>query len=115
MELIRVALKSELFRSCCDSTCCGLSYSNTSIRNTTINTRGLATNDEQVAQKTGADWVLYQELEDLEDAVREVNPDIPRFDSSCFWCVFSYIQVVCGDGDGDGDDGSLFRRSLRLR
>eukprot|EP00752_Nemacystus_decipiens_P009117 g8141.t1 len=39
---------------------------------------------EQVAQKTGADWVLYQELEDLQDAVREVNPDIPRFDSSCF-------------------------------
>ncbi|CAM9824962.1 unnamed protein product [Ascophyllum nodosum] len=39
---------------------------------------------EQVAEKTGADWVLYQELEDLEAAVREVNPDIPRFDSSCF-------------------------------
>lgn len=41
-------------------------------------------NEKQVAQRTGADWVLYQELEDLEDAVREVNPDIPRFDSSCF-------------------------------
>ncbi|CAM9469217.1 unnamed protein product [Laminaria digitata] len=39
---------------------------------------------EQVALKTGADWVLYQELADLEAAVQEVNPDIPRFDSSCF-------------------------------
>lgn len=38
----------------------------------------------QVATKIGADWVLYQELIDLEDAVREVNPDIPSFDSSCF-------------------------------
>ncbi|CAN0532607.1 unnamed protein product, partial [Scytosiphon promiscuus] len=38
----------------------------------------------QVALKTGADWVLYQELADLEAAVQEVNPDIPRFDSSCF-------------------------------
>ncbi|CAB1103789.1 unnamed protein product [Ectocarpus sp. CCAP 1310/34] len=39
---------------------------------------------EQVAERTGADWVLYQQLDDLEAAVREVNPDIPRFDSSCF-------------------------------
>lgn len=38
----------------------------------------------QVAEKTGADWVLYQELGDLVDAVREVNPDIVGFDSSCF-------------------------------
>lgn len=37
-----------------------------------------------MAEKTGADWVLYQELEDLEAAVREVNPDITQFDSSCF-------------------------------
>lgn len=37
-----------------------------------------------MAEKTGADWVLYQELEDLEAAVREVNPDIAQFDSSCF-------------------------------
>ena len=41
----------------------------------------------QVAEKTGADWVLYQDLGDLEDAVRDVNPDIPRFDSSCFRCA----------------------------
>ncbi|CAM9369827.1 unnamed protein product [Choristocarpus tenellus] len=38
----------------------------------------------QVAEKTGADWVLYQELGDLVEAVQEVNPAIMRFDSSCF-------------------------------
>lgn len=38
----------------------------------------------QVAAKTGANWVLYQELDDLVDAVREINPEIPHFDSSCF-------------------------------
>ncbi|CAM9318201.1 unnamed protein product [Discosporangium mesarthrocarpum] len=37
-----------------------------------------------VAKKTGADWVIYQELEDLIEAVREVNPTIQQFDSSCF-------------------------------
>ena len=40
-----------------------------------------------MALKTGADWVLYQDLADLEAAVQEVNPDIPRFDSSCFRSV----------------------------
>lgn len=56
----------------------------------------------QVAVKTGADWVLYQDLEDLEAAVREVNPDIPRFDSSCFrlvlwwlWWWFDTYQQEC--------------------
>lgn len=50
----------------------------------------------QVALKTGADWVLYQELEDLEAAVREVNPDIPRFDSSCFRLVLRWLLKLAG-------------------
>lgn len=50
-----------------------------------------------MAEKTGADWVLYQELEDLEAAVREVNPDIAQFDSSCFRSALSLAVYLLGD------------------
>ena len=39
---------------------------------------------EQVCQEIGADRLIYQELSDLIDAVREGNPDILHFDTSCF-------------------------------
>ena len=38
----------------------------------------------EVCQRIGADWLIYQKLEDLIDAVREGNPLIESFDSSCF-------------------------------
>lgn len=40
--------------------------------------------DEEIAEKIGADWVIYQDLEDLEACVRQENPAIRAFDSSCF-------------------------------
>jgi amidophosphoribosyltransferase len=40
--------------------------------------------DEQIATEICADWVIYQDLEDLEDSVRIENKAIQRFDSSCF-------------------------------
>jgi len=40
--------------------------------------------DEQVQQALGADWLIYQDLEDLVEAVQKGNPSIPRFDTSCF-------------------------------
>jgi amidophosphoribosyltransferase len=40
--------------------------------------------DLEVQQELGADWLIYQDLEDLVDAVQRGNPDIPRFDTSCF-------------------------------
>ena len=39
---------------------------------------------DEVCHQIGADWLIYQELEDLVDAVREGNPSIETFDSSCF-------------------------------
>ena len=39
---------------------------------------------EEVCQHIGADWLMYQQLEDLVDAVRAGNPSIKSFDSSCF-------------------------------
>ena len=40
--------------------------------------------DEEVAKSIGADWLVYQDLKDLVDAVRKGNPRIERFDTSCF-------------------------------
>ncbi len=39
---------------------------------------------EQIAEEIGADWLVYQDLEDLIDAVRKGNEDIKEFDCSCF-------------------------------
>lgn len=40
--------------------------------------------DEEIAKVIGADWLIYQELDDLINAAREGNPDIHKFDTSCF-------------------------------
>ena len=39
---------------------------------------------EQVERKIGADWLVYQDLEDLVAAVHHENADIGGFDTSCF-------------------------------
>ena len=39
---------------------------------------------EEVQEIIGADWLVYQELEDLEQAVDHEDADIDAFDSSCF-------------------------------
>lgn len=38
----------------------------------------------KVAAKIGADWLVYQDLEDLIAAARKGNKDIKNFDTSCF-------------------------------
>ena len=40
--------------------------------------------EAQVQQELGADWLIYQNLEDLIAAVQKGNPDIRHFDTSCF-------------------------------
>ncbi len=40
--------------------------------------------DEEVGRLIGADWMIYQDLDDLIDAVRKGNPTIQQFDCSCF-------------------------------
>ena len=39
---------------------------------------------EEVQEAIGADWLIYQDLEDLVDACREGNKDISRFECSVF-------------------------------
>ena len=39
---------------------------------------------EEVARQIGADWLVYQDLEDLVAACRHDNATISEFDTSCF-------------------------------
>ena len=39
---------------------------------------------EEVCREIGADWLIYQELDDLVESVRLCNRDIEEFDTSCF-------------------------------
>ena len=39
---------------------------------------------EEVERKIGADWLVYQDLEDLVQAVHTRRHDIEGFDTSCF-------------------------------
>jgi amidophosphoribosyltransferase len=47
---------------------------------------------EEVARQIGADWLIYQDLEDLVAACRHDNASITEFDTSCF-----SGQYVTGD------------------
>ncbi len=52
--------------------------------------------EEEVRQAIGADRLIYQDLPDLIEAAREGNPEITRFDASCFDGVY-----VTGDVNRD--------------
>jgi len=39
---------------------------------------------EEIAEVIGADWLIYQDLDDLIDAVQKGNEAIKEFDCSCF-------------------------------
>ena len=40
--------------------------------------------DEEVAKEIGADWLIYQDLEDLIASAQEGNPSIKDFEMSIF-------------------------------
>ncbi|MBT4161672.1 MAG: amidophosphoribosyltransferase [Gammaproteobacteria bacterium] len=40
--------------------------------------------EEEIARYIGADWLIYQKLEDLVECASGINPDIERFDTSVF-------------------------------
>ena len=40
--------------------------------------------DEQICHEISADRIIYQDLEDLKAAVQKCNPNIAKFDCSCF-------------------------------
>ncbi|WP_233234685.1 amidophosphoribosyltransferase [Bordetella sp. LUAb4] len=40
--------------------------------------------DEEIARTIGADALVYQDLSDMQQAVRDLNPAMSRFEASCF-------------------------------
>jgi len=51
--------------------------------------------EEEIAKFIGADWLIYQDLDDLIDAVQEGNRLVKKFDCSCF--DGNYVTKTVGD------------------
>ena len=78
-------------------------------------------NDEQIRREIGADALIYQDLEELEAAVREANPEIQKFDSSCFNGQYitgdvtpEYLDRLEHQRDGEDEDSTGSSRQLDL-
>jgi len=78
-------------------------------------------NDEQICREIGADALIYQDLEALERVVREANPEIKLFDSSCFNGQYitgdvspEYLDRLEHQRDGQVDEGTGTSRQLDL-
>jgi len=78
-------------------------------------------NDEQICREIGADALIYQDLEALERVVREANPEITQFDSSCFNGQYitgdvspEYLDRLEHQRDGQVDEGTGTSRQLDL-
>jgi len=41
-------------------------------------------NEQEICEEIGADWLIYQDLDDLVDAVSHYSSNIKEFDTSCF-------------------------------
>ena len=51
--------------------------------------------EEEIAKFIGADWLIYQDLDDLVDAVQKGNRKVKKFDCSCFDGI--YVTKTVGD------------------
>jgi amidophosphoribosyltransferase len=52
--------------------------------------------EEEICREIGADWLIYQDIDDLIQAASKGNPKIKRFDTSCFTG-----EYVTGDVNDD--------------
>jgi len=62
--------------------------------------------DKQIAEAIGADWLVYQDLDDLIETARHGNPEVKQFDTSVFDGIY-----VTGDITRDYLDFIEGRRS----
>ena len=56
---------------------------------------GCGRNDDEIRQAIGADWLIYQDLDDLVRAVAKGNPELGQFDTSVF--TGNYVTGDVGD------------------
>lgn len=72
--------------------------------------------DEEVRRAIGADWLVYQTVEDLTEAVRAGNPALTRFEDCCFTGNYitgdvdhrylHQLELLRGDQARAGGEGS---------
>jgi len=80
--------------------------------------------EEEVAREIGADALIYQDLEELKDAVRRANPKLANFETSCFDGIYvtgdvttDYLRdiEIRRDARRDaGDDAEIAQLDLNL-
>lgn len=78
--------------------------------------------DEEIAERIGADWLIYQDLDDLIDAVQKGNRKIKEFDCSCFNGKYitktidgdylDKIRNIRNDSAKEGDDENVSAAGL---
>jgi amidophosphoribosyltransferase len=66
--------------------------------------------EEQVSKLIGADWLVYQQIDDLVESAQQGNPGITAFDCSVF-----DGNYVTGDIDGGYLDRLSLRRSDKMK
>ncbi|HUW28355.1 MAG TPA: amidophosphoribosyltransferase [Sulfuriferula sp.] len=82
-------------------------------------------NDAEIAREIGADALIYQDIEALIEAVRELNPALQHFDASCFNGEYvtgditqEYLALIeslrCNPGKKDGNGMDTLQLDLNL-
>ena len=80
--------------------------------------------EEEVAREIGADALIYQDLEELKDAVRRANPRLSNFETSCFDGIYvtgdvttdylRAIEIQRNASRDAGDDAESAQLDLNL-
>ncbi|HWI35856.1 MAG TPA: amidophosphoribosyltransferase [Burkholderiales bacterium] len=77
--------------------------------------------EEEVCREIGADALIYQDLEDLKDAIRRVNPKLVDFETSCFDGHYvtgdittDYLRAIENQRDAGRDSGEDEQPQLDL-
>ena len=77
--------------------------------------------EEEVCREIGADALIYQDLEDLKDAIRHVNPKLVNFETSCFDGHYvtgdittDYLRAIENQRDQGRDSGEDEQPQLDL-
>jgi amidophosphoribosyltransferase len=72
--------------------------------------------EEEIGRFIGADWMVFQDLEDLIAAVQQGNTRIRRFDTSCFsgeYVTGDVTEAYLGQLESRRSDGAKARRPVK--
>jgi len=68
--------------------------------------------EDEVGREIGADALIYQDLAELKDAVRQANPKLTSFETSCFDGIYvtgdvttDYLRAIEVKRDAARDSG----------